>query len=113
MPAAPLLRFTACRACAQFSSVTAASIRFSYIAFRRKVRGSSASSRRSRLAAAAPLIPPALAGLATVVVAPVIRARLLRRLPVPSLAPFFGSSALRSSRVTGLLRYYGLCSLLL
>jgi len=29
--------------------------------------------------------------------------------PVPSLAPFFNSSALRSSRVTGLLRYYGLC----
>src|SRR5260370_4544404 len=28
---------------------------------------------------------------------------------VPSLAPFFGSLALRSSRVTGLLRYYGLC----
>src|ERR1019366_2138218 len=29
--------------------------------------------------------------------------------PVPSLAPFFSSSALRSSRVTGLLRYYGFC----
>lgn len=33
----------------------------------------------------------------------------LRRHPVPSLAPFFGSSALRSSRITGLLRCYGLC----
>ena len=47
-------------------------------------------------------------GLATVVVAPVIRVLFFRRSPVPSLAPFFGSSALRSIRVTGLLRYYGL-----
>ncbi len=29
--------------------------------------------------------------------------------PVPSLAPFFGSSALRSTAVTRLPRYYGLC----
>ncbi len=77
---------------------TTASIRFSYIALRRKVRGVPASPRRSRLAAAAPLLPPALPAWPTVVVASVIRARLLRRSPVPSLAPFFSSSALRSSR---------------
>jgi hypothetical protein len=35
--------------------------------------------------------------------------RFLRRPPVPSLAPFFGSSALRSTAVTRLPRYYGLC----
>jgi len=33
--------------------------------------------------------------------------------PVPSLAPFFGSSALRSTGITRLPRYYGLCCLLL
>src|SRR5712672_858835 len=77
MPAAPCLRFTARRACVQFSSVTAASISFSYIALRPKVRGRPASSRRSGLAAAAPPLPPALVGLVTVVVAPAIRISLL------------------------------------
>jgi len=55
---------------------------------------------RSRLAAAAPLLPISPPGLATVVVAPEIRIYSLRRSSVPSLAPFFGSSALRSTAVT-------------
>ena len=38
--------------------------------------------------------------LAPVVDAPVIRARFLRQSLVPPLAPFLGSSALRSSRIT-------------
>jgi DNA-binding IclR family transcriptional regulator len=33
----------------------------------------------------------------------------LRSAEKRALAPFFSSSALRSSRVTGLLRYYGFC----
>src|SRR5258708_15091109 len=109
MPAALSLGFTAPRASWQFSSATASSINVSYIALRQKVRRVPASSRRSGLVAVAPLVPPSAPRLATVVVAPVIRARFLRQSPVPSLAPFLGSLALRSSRVTGLLRYYGLC----
>ena len=37
------------------------------------------------------------------------RLRSLWTVSVPSLAPFFSSSALRSSHITGLLRYYGFC----
>ena len=57
-------------------------------------------SRRFRLTAAAPLLPTGTPGLATVVVASGIRVLLLRRPSVPSLAPFFGPSALRSTAIT-------------
>ncbi len=51
-----LVAFHRPRASRQFSSATTASISFSYIALRRKVRGAPASSRRRGLAA--PLGPP-------------------------------------------------------
>ena len=66
-------------------------------------------SLRSRLVSGCTASSSSAHGLATVVVAPVIRVLLFRRSPVPSLAPFLGSSALRSAAVTRLLRYYGLC----
>src|SRR5262245_55969121 len=48
-------------------------------------------------------------GSATAVVASAVRVLFLRRCSVPSLAPFFGSSALRSAAITRLPRYFGLC----
>src|SRR5664279_1622372 len=66
-------------------------------------------SLRSRFVSGCTASSSSAHGLATVVVAPVIRVLLFRRSPVPSLAPFLGSWALRSAAVTRLLRYYGLC----
>jgi hypothetical protein len=57
-------------------------------------------SLRPRLTTAAPSLPTGASRLATAVVAPGIRVLIFRRSPVPSLAPFFGSSALRSTAVT-------------
>src|SRR6266508_4486207 len=55
-------------------------------------------SLRPRLTTAAPSLLVGTPGLATAVVASGIRVLIFRRSSVPSLAPFFGSSALRSSR---------------
>jgi hypothetical protein len=75
--------------------------------FLSEVRETVSSGRAFGLAAA----PPRPWALVEAAAPDADRARIwsLLAIPVSSLAPFFTSSALRSSRVTGLLSYYGLC----
>ena len=104
IPGAPWLRFTASGGLSApvFPSPTTSSIRFSYIALFQKVRevrpGFSAlgSPRLHRFC-----LPALPSWLRRSCCAPGFESSSLPPASVPSLAPFFSSSALRSTAVTG------------